>query len=257
MSTVFSDVSVGVDPEKVQPGSESLSRAEAALGNALFFNDQWDAADAQWRQALPAAEHHQQDGGSAWLEIRQGLIGIQVQRGDTAGGLANMLALQRALSQSPLRNGRVMAQFQNDLGDVYFQASREDEALKAFSQAVNYDQAHPQGPEARDMREQLLARSNRVFARWALCDLEGARQESAELREQLAQRLGQRHVLLLSQTRLGVMVANELARYDEALALLQNPARQQQLAANIRQLAYPRATATIVDELLRLLPARS
>ncbi|MDU0371358.1 undecaprenyldiphospho-muramoylpentapeptide beta-N-acetylglucosaminyltransferase [Hymenobacter endophyticus] len=43
--------------------------------------------------------------------------------------------------------------------------------------------------------------------------------------------------------------------YDEALALLQNPARQQQLAANIRQLAYPQATATIVDELLQLLPA--
>ncbi|RSK42224.1 undecaprenyldiphospho-muramoylpentapeptide beta-N-acetylglucosaminyltransferase [Hymenobacter perfusus] len=43
--------------------------------------------------------------------------------------------------------------------------------------------------------------------------------------------------------------------YDEALVLLQNPARQQQLAANICQLAYPQATATIVDELLQLLPA--
>lgn len=44
--------------------------------------------------------------------------------------------------------------------------------------------------------------------------------------------------------------------YDEALALLQNPARQQQLTANIRQLAYPQATATIVDELLQLIPNR-
>ncbi|SET57933.1 undecaprenyldiphospho-muramoylpentapeptide beta-N-acetylglucosaminyltransferase [Hymenobacter actinosclerus] len=42
--------------------------------------------------------------------------------------------------------------------------------------------------------------------------------------------------------------------YNEALALLQNPARQQQLAANIRQLARPQATATIVDELLKLIP---
>ncbi|MET4107102.1 undecaprenyldiphospho-muramoylpentapeptide beta-N-acetylglucosaminyltransferase [Hymenobacter sp. UYP22] len=45
--------------------------------------------------------------------------------------------------------------------------------------------------------------------------------------------------------------------YNEALTLLQNPARQQQLAANIRQLAYPQATATIVDELLRLVPNRA
>lgn len=42
--------------------------------------------------------------------------------------------------------------------------------------------------------------------------------------------------------------------YDEALALLQNPARQQQLSANIKLLARPQATATIVDELLKLLP---
>ncbi|UYZ64819.1 undecaprenyldiphospho-muramoylpentapeptide beta-N-acetylglucosaminyltransferase [Hymenobacter weizhouensis] len=41
--------------------------------------------------------------------------------------------------------------------------------------------------------------------------------------------------------------------YDEALALLSNPARQQQLSANIRQLARPQATATIVDELLALI----
>ncbi|NVO84173.1 undecaprenyldiphospho-muramoylpentapeptide beta-N-acetylglucosaminyltransferase [Hymenobacter terrestris] len=42
--------------------------------------------------------------------------------------------------------------------------------------------------------------------------------------------------------------------YDETLALLQNPARQQQLSTNILQLARPQATATIVDELLKLIP---
>lgn len=40
--------------------------------------------------------------------------------------------------------------------------------------------------------------------------------------------------------------------YDAALALLQDPARQQHLAANVRQLARPQATTTIVDELLKL-----
>ncbi len=42
--------------------------------------------------------------------------------------------------------------------------------------------------------------------------------------------------------------------YDQALALLQDPARQQQLSANIRAMARPQATATIVDELLKLIP---
>ena len=123
--------------------------------------------------------------------------------------------------RSPLHDGPVMAQFMNDLGDVYFQASREEDALQAFGQAIAYDETHPDGPAARDIREQLLSRSNRVYTRWGLCDLEGARQDSAELRGVLAQRLGQRHALLLNQTRLGVMVANELARYDEALALIE------------------------------------
>ncbi|MBC8082429.1 MAG: undecaprenyldiphospho-muramoylpentapeptide beta-N-acetylglucosaminyltransferase [Hymenobacter sp.] len=40
--------------------------------------------------------------------------------------------------------------------------------------------------------------------------------------------------------------------YDAALALLRNPAQQQQLTANVRRLAYPRATTAIVDELLKL-----
>ena len=40
--------------------------------------------------------------------------------------------------------------------------------------------------------------------------------------------------------------------YDAALALLQNPELQQQLTTNVRQLARPAATTTIVDELLKL-----
>ncbi|WP_303310898.1 undecaprenyldiphospho-muramoylpentapeptide beta-N-acetylglucosaminyltransferase [Hymenobacter sp. BT730] len=40
--------------------------------------------------------------------------------------------------------------------------------------------------------------------------------------------------------------------YNEALALLQDKARQQQLRTNVRQLAHPEATGTIVDELLAL-----
>lgn len=41
--------------------------------------------------------------------------------------------------------------------------------------------------------------------------------------------------------------------YDEALGLLQDASRQQQLATNIRALAHPDATTTIVDELLALM----
>ncbi|UOQ67511.1 undecaprenyldiphospho-muramoylpentapeptide beta-N-acetylglucosaminyltransferase [Hymenobacter volaticus] len=41
--------------------------------------------------------------------------------------------------------------------------------------------------------------------------------------------------------------------YDTALALLQNPAQQQQLATQVQQLARPAATTTIVDELLKLI----
>ena len=40
--------------------------------------------------------------------------------------------------------------------------------------------------------------------------------------------------------------------YDEALRLLSDPARQQQLSARVRELARPDATAAIVDELLGL-----
>jgi len=45
--------------------------------------------------------------------------------------------------------------------------------------------------------------------------------------------------------------------YDEALVLLQNQPRQQQLTTNVLQLARPAATATIVDELLKLISSRA
>ena len=41
--------------------------------------------------------------------------------------------------------------------------------------------------------------------------------------------------------------------YDEALRLLADPSRQQQLSASVRELARPEATAAIVDELLALI----
>ena len=41
--------------------------------------------------------------------------------------------------------------------------------------------------------------------------------------------------------------------YDEALRLLADPSRQQQLSARVRELARPEATAAIVDELLALI----
>ncbi|TGE25321.1 undecaprenyldiphospho-muramoylpentapeptide beta-N-acetylglucosaminyltransferase [Hymenobacter aquaticus] len=41
--------------------------------------------------------------------------------------------------------------------------------------------------------------------------------------------------------------------YDQALALLHDPARQQQLRQNVSRLAHPNATTTIVDELLALM----
>ncbi|WP_324679573.1 undecaprenyldiphospho-muramoylpentapeptide beta-N-acetylglucosaminyltransferase [Hymenobacter sp. GOD-10R] len=41
--------------------------------------------------------------------------------------------------------------------------------------------------------------------------------------------------------------------YDQALALLADPARQQQLSQNVRLLAHPDATTAIVDELLALM----
>ncbi len=54
--------------------------------------------------------------------------------------------------------------------------------------------------------------------------------------------------LLVRDAQAGAML------YDQALMLLQDPERQQQLTANIRALARPQATTTIVDELLKLIP---
>ncbi|MGV3504130.1 MAG: undecaprenyldiphospho-muramoylpentapeptide beta-N-acetylglucosaminyltransferase [Adhaeribacter sp.] len=42
--------------------------------------------------------------------------------------------------------------------------------------------------------------------------------------------------------------------YDTALALLADPARQQELAQNIQKMARPQAAAAIVDEILKLIP---
>jgi len=66
-----------------------------------------------------------------------------------------------------------------------------------------------------------------------------------------------KNALALAQKDAALLVRDAEAAtqlYDQALALLRNPARQQQLVANIRQLAYPQATTTIVDELLKLIP---
>ena len=52
-----------------------------------------------------------------------------------------------------------------------------------------------------------------------------------------------------------VLITDEHAAerlYDEALRLLSDPARQQQLSSRVRELARPDATVTIVDELLKL-----
>ncbi|GAB3730260.1 undecaprenyldiphospho-muramoylpentapeptide beta-N-acetylglucosaminyltransferase [Hymenobacter agri] len=52
-----------------------------------------------------------------------------------------------------------------------------------------------------------------------------------------------------------VLITDEHAAerlYDEALRLLSDPARQEQLSSRVRELARPDATVTIVDELLKL-----
>ncbi|GAB3226746.1 undecaprenyldiphospho-muramoylpentapeptide beta-N-acetylglucosaminyltransferase [Hymenobacter seoulensis] len=65
-----------------------------------------------------------------------------------------------------------------------------------------------------------------------------------------------KNALALTQHNAALLVRDAEAAsslYTEALNLLNNPTQQQQLTANIRQLAYPNATATIVDELLKLM----
>ncbi|GAB3334623.1 undecaprenyldiphospho-muramoylpentapeptide beta-N-acetylglucosaminyltransferase [Hymenobacter humi] len=54
-----------------------------------------------------------------------------------------------------------------------------------------------------------------------------------------------------------VLITDEHAKgrlYDEALRLLGDTERQQQLSTRVRELARPQATTTIVDELLKLIP---
>ena len=65
-----------------------------------------------------------------------------------------------------------------------------------------------------------------------------------------------KNALALTQRHAALLVTDAEAPaklYDAALALLQNPAQQQELTKNIRPLARPNATATIVDELERLI----
>jgi UDP-N-acetylglucosamine--N-acetylmuramyl-(pentapeptide) pyrophosphoryl-undecaprenol N-acetylglucosamine transferase len=65
-----------------------------------------------------------------------------------------------------------------------------------------------------------------------------------------------KNALALSTRQAAVLVTDAEAGtrlYDEALGLLQDGSRQQQLATNIRALAHPDATTTIVDELLALM----
>lgn len=64
-----------------------------------------------------------------------------------------------------------------------------------------------------------------------------------------------KNALALASKGAAVLIADEHAParlYDEALRLLADPERQQQLSARVRELARPDATVTIVDALLKL-----
>ena len=65
-----------------------------------------------------------------------------------------------------------------------------------------------------------------------------------------------KNALALVSKGAAVLITDEHAParlYDEALRLLSDPERQQQLSSRVRELARPEATATIVDELLKLI----
>ena len=65
-----------------------------------------------------------------------------------------------------------------------------------------------------------------------------------------------KNALALASKGAAVLITDEHAParlYDEALRLLADPERQQQLATRVRALARPNATAAIVDELLKLI----
>ena len=64
-----------------------------------------------------------------------------------------------------------------------------------------------------------------------------------------------KNALALVSKGAAVLITDEHAPerlYDEALRLLADPERQQQLSTRVRELARPDATMTIVDELLKL-----
>jgi UDP-N-acetylglucosamine--N-acetylmuramyl-(pentapeptide) pyrophosphoryl-undecaprenol N-acetylglucosamine transferase len=64
-----------------------------------------------------------------------------------------------------------------------------------------------------------------------------------------------KNALALVSKGAAVLITDEHAParlYDEALRLLADPERQQQLSTRVRELARPNATVTIVDELLKL-----
>ncbi|HEX8503940.1 MAG TPA: glycosyltransferase, partial [Hymenobacter sp.] len=69
-----------------------------------------------------------------------------------------------------------------------------------------------------------------------------------------------KNALALVQREAAILVTDAEAPtklYDEALALLANSTKQQQLSQNVHRLAHPNATTAIVDELLALMTARS
>jgi UDP-N-acetylglucosamine--N-acetylmuramyl-(pentapeptide) pyrophosphoryl-undecaprenol N-acetylglucosamine transferase len=69
-----------------------------------------------------------------------------------------------------------------------------------------------------------------------------------------------KNALALVQREAAILVTDAEAPtklYNEALGLLANAERQQQLSQNVHRLAHPDATTAIVDELLALMTARS
>lgn len=200
--------------------SEEVAQARYALGEALMYSDLPAEAEAVWRAALPAAQAHARAGGTAWVQIRLGLSWLRGLTGDTEGDLADRLELLAEVQDLPHPDAKVIADVYNDLGSSYFMDGQYAQAQQAFEQTIAYDRTHADGPGARDVREQLNARSNLVFTHWALGDLRGAREESRQLLAEVAKRLGENHVLALNQARLGVMLATELGDYPAALDII-------------------------------------
>ncbi|HEX8328095.1 MAG TPA: undecaprenyldiphospho-muramoylpentapeptide beta-N-acetylglucosaminyltransferase [Hymenobacter sp.] len=69
-----------------------------------------------------------------------------------------------------------------------------------------------------------------------------------------------KNALALVSRGAAVLITDEHASarlYDEALRLLADPERQQQLSSRVRELAKPNATTAIVDELLQLISRKS